>query len=517
VRRRVGNPVVIGSRRELFVDDCLVESTEGVSRELNRPVALEKAIVLDRPWEGARSGYASVCSHKGVHYLYYRGCPWADVNDWANSEAGTEVSCVATSTDGIRWERPDLDLCDVGTGGASNVVLKDVVYSHNFSPFVDTNPDASEDERFKALAGSPVVMIPERYPGHDLGVSAFVSGDGITWRRKGESSVLNEAHWPEVTDRSSIPAFWSAAEGCYVAYFRVRIGPSHLGPAQRLRWIGRTTSSDFGNWSRIELIQYDMHYTDAEILENASSETRRTSEELYTLQARPYFRAPHLILAFPNRIVSGRRVLDDAERESLEVGAVRRPGAHDSVHDSLFMASRNAVAFEMPGKEAFVRPGLDRRNWDNRNQYLATGIVQTGEAELSLYCSRHWFSRSSPCTSHFVRCSIRVDGFVSVRAPHEGGELTTVPVVFEGEKLEINYATSAAGSVQVEIQDAEGHPVSGYALGECDVVVGDEISRAVAWNGRADVAALSGKPVRLRFVQRDADLYSFRFGWGAAS
>ena len=42
-------------------------------------------------------------------------------------------------------------------------------------------------------------------------------------------------------------------------------------------------------------------------------------------------------------------------------------------------------------------------------------------------------------------------------------------------------------------------------------MIGNEIERAVEWKGGPDVSALTGKPVRLRFVMKDADLYALKF------
>jgi len=106
---------------------------------------------------------------------------------------------------------------------------------------------------------------------------------------------------------------------------------------------------------------------------------------------------------------------------------------------------------------------------------------------------------------------LRTDGFVSVNAPFRGGELSTKPLVFAGSKLEINFETSAAGGVRVEIQDESGSPFPGYALADCPEFIGDEINRVVAWSGGPGVAGLAGKVVRLRFALKDADLYSLRF------
>lgn len=110
------------------------------------------------------------------------------------------------------------------------------------------------------------------------------------------------------------------------------------------------------------------------------------------------------------------------------------------------------------------------------------------------------------------RYTLRIDGFVSIRAPLAGGEVTTKPLVFQGNRLTMNFSTSAAGSVRVEIQDQTGKPIEGFALADCPEIYGDAIQREVQWNDGPDVGRLAGKPVRLRFVLKDADVYAFRFG-----
>jgi hypothetical protein len=104
-----------------------------------------------------------------------------------------------------------------------------------------------------------------------------------------------------------------------------------------------------------------------------------------------------------------------------------------------------------------------------------------------------------------------MDGFASVQAPMSGGELLTKPLRFHGSRLALNFATSAAGSIRVEIQDLAGVPVPGFALDECPQIFGDTIDRAISWGNRRDVSTLAGKPVRLRFELKDANVYAFRF------
>ena len=51
------NPIDIGSRRELMVDDYLVDALRGAAtRRLHHPLRREIAVVHDAPWEGNGGG-----------------------------------------------------------------------------------------------------------------------------------------------------------------------------------------------------------------------------------------------------------------------------------------------------------------------------------------------------------------------------------------------------------------------------------------------------------------------------
>ena len=177
------------------------------------------------------------------------------------------------------------------------------------------------------------------------------------------------------------------------------------------------------------------------------------------------------------------------------------------------MTSRNGLRFKRWG-EAIIRPGLQKDCWVNRNHMTGWGILVTksdypnAPDELSIYSSEGYYTGLA---SRLRRFTYRIDGFVSVQAPLSGGEFVTKPLVFEGQELVMNFSTSAAGSVRVEIQNAAGQPVPGLALADAPVIFGDEIERVVSWKGGSDVRQLAGTPVRLRFVMKDADLYSIRF------
>ena len=83
--------------------------------------------------------------------------------------------------------------------------------------------------------------------------------------------------------------------------------------------------------------------------------------------------------------------------------------------------------------------------------------------------------------------------------------------MFEGSELVLNVSTSAAGGVNVEVQDDRGIPIEGFSMSDCHEVFGDSLERTVTWGGGKNLGDLAGNPVRLRFVLKDADLYSLRF------
>ena len=56
-----------------------------------------------------------------------------------------------------------------------------------------------------------------------------------------------------------------------------------------------------------------------------------------------------------------------------------------------------------------------------------------------------------------------------------------------------------------------GCPLRVTPLDECPEIIGDELERIVHWEGGGDVSKLAGTPIRLRFVMKDADLFSLRF------
>ena len=447
----------IGSRLELFVDDYLVASRKGVEQVLHAPTPREVALTFDKPWEGMASAYHTIIRDEGLYRVYYRGMDFSE---------GHEVTCYAESTDGIGWSKPMLGLYAFKGSKQNNIVWKHPAKlpgrtAHNFTPFRDTRPGVPNAQRYKALAGIPLY--------------AMVSADAIHWRLLSEEPVLKDGAF----DSQNV-AFWDASQRAYLAYFRIF--------TNRVRDIALATSQDFINWSKAQPLDYG----------NAPV------EHLYTNVIAPYFRAPHIYLGFPRRMVPTRHKY----REFPIPGAC----------DGLLMSSRDGRNWRR-WQEAFLRPGPQRGTWLKYGNLIALGILVTKPLtrhtpdELSFYRNEYYREGQGPddYTCYWRRYTLRMDGFVSMHAGADGGVFTTKPLIFTGRQLVINYATSAAGSVRVELTDAAGSPIPGFELANCSEIFGDEIEEKVEWNGNPDLSALAGKPVRARFQLKDADLYALRF------
>lgn len=461
--------IQLGGRREIFVDDFLIERTDGVNLTMHRPVKEEAVLEFDKPWEGKFSGFVTIIKDDSIFRAYYRGSPIAT----DEYQRGSFV-CYAESVDGIHWKKPDLKISEQYWHISNNIILEKENALGNFSPFLDRNPRARRDQRFKAIAGT-----------EKSGLIAYASADGIHWKKITKDPIITKQKGdPQLFDSQNV-AFWSESEQKYVCYFRTRVDNGKGD--DRIRSVARTTSDDFINWESPVNMAFD----------------RGGHEHIYIQQTSPYYRAPHIYIATAARFMKNRQIVSVSEGERLNVDM----GQIKDCSDAVLISSRGQNRYTRTFMESFVRPEIGLNNWTGRTNYPALNIVETGTNEMSMYMTKDY---AQP-TIHLARYSMRIDGFSSVHGPYPGGEFLTKPFSFTGDKLEINYATSAAGQIRIEIQDPDGIPVRGYTLEECETIIGNQISRKVKWKGGSDVGPLTGKTVRLRIYIQDGDLFSLRF------
>jgi hypothetical protein len=226
-------------------------------------------------------------------------------------------------------------------------------------------------------------------------------------------------------------------------------------------------------------------------------------QHFYTNQTHPYFRAPQIYVAVAARFMPGRQVISHEEAKELNVN----PKYYKDCSDAVFMTTRGGSVYDRTFMQGFISPGIGLSNWISRTNYPALNVVQTGPEEMSVYVNQDY---AQP-TAHLHRYSMRLDGFASVYANWNGGELLTKPFIFYGEKLLINFSTSAAGGVRIEITDTEGNAIEGFDKENSIELIGNEIEKEVNWKNTPNLKDLSGKPVRMRLLMNDAHVYSFRF------
>ena len=477
---RASEPLDIGSRLELIVDDHLIAELGGKAElRMHHPIPRQVAIVHDAPWEGNNCAYHTVIQDEGIYRMYYRGSNF-DLTDDKLRHTHEAVVCCAQSGDGVHWTKPKLGLFDFDESKDNNIVWKGKG-SHNFAPIKDANPDAPPEAKYKALGGLP----------GEGGLYAFRSPDGIHWSLLSAQPVITKGAF----DSQNL-AFWDTIRGEYRVYFRVFSDGRDINTA---------VSKDFLHWTEPALLAY--------------TDGRKT--QLYTNQITPYYRAPQLFLGFPTRYITSRGLLTPLNEKIARA----HPRYGNDYTDGGFMSSRDGITFSV-WAEAFLRPGpVKQGRWLYGGNYQNWGLVETemesapegisgllgpgSTKELSIYASEGgWMGKAN----RMRRYTLRIDGFVSVHAPMSGGEFVTKPLRFDGRRLALNFATSAAGSIRAELQTEQGEPIPSFTLADSNEIFGDQLDRTVSWKKGDDLSQLTGQPVRIRLVMKDADLYSFRFG-----
>lgn len=454
---RSAEPLKVGTDKQLFIDDRFIERSKGVERVVNPPRSTgEKLIVVEHPWEDFWiGGYTSVIQEGDRIHLWYAT---------EDQRKGGGVGYACSTNGGAAWTKPKLGVIDYQGSRENNLVATGRLHGVTVFP---NRPGAPANERYGMFSGNEN--------------KAFYSRDGIRWTATGKQPFLNLAGHHDGLDSQNV-IFWDRRLEKYVAYPRINTpNPLATGPKsiKIIRTVGRTESSTFGNFPKPEIVF-------------AADKDDPANVDFYTSAAIQYPFAADAYFMFP--------------------AAYYYSG--DGPLDIQFAASRDSVRWLRPDRRPIIRLASGQKCL-----YAGDGLSRHND-ELSLYYTsfpmEHGKIDTVTRVGTITRAIYRLDGFMSVDASYSGGEFTTPPLIFSGDRLEINFDGSAGGQVRVEIRDAEDRPIGGYREAECVLITGASVARLVHWQGKTDVTALKGKPVRLRFVMRDTKLYAFQFA-GVAS
>ncbi|HBP38778.1 MAG TPA: hypothetical protein DD640_08580 [Clostridiales bacterium] len=446
----------IGNRRELFVDNFLIDTLNQAALRMNPPTRREIVLKMDQPWESLGSGIYSVVFKDGdIYRMFYRATFPHNEND----RSAGQGCAYAESPDGIHWERRNLGIIDYN-GQDTNMVVKGT-NSHNFSPMLDPHPACRPEERYKAVTGL-----------HPEGLMGYKSADCLHWDLLQDKALFTDGAF----DSHNLVIYDTNKQKyvCYSRYFATHGEAGNLSTS--VRAIQSNESDDFIHWTEPKPNTYDAGVP---------------FEHFYTNAVVQCPGAEHLYFSFPMRFMHERH----KNPEMMYVG----------VSDDIIMSSRDGRHWSRPFLESWVKPGLDPRNWTQRNLIVAQGILETGD-DFSLFVNENY----SWDSSYIRRVTVPKYRFGSVHADRQGGVMLTQPVLLEGDRLRINYATSAPGSIRVGIVNESGWPLSDYSTEDCDVIYGDELEHDVTWRGSADLSFLKGTAVRFKFELTDADLYALQ-------
>lgn len=182
--------------------------------------------------------------------------------------------------------------------------------------------------------------------------------------------------------------------------------------------------------------------------------------------------------------------------------------------------SRDGVKWDRPTREPYFPTGL-ADEWDRWYAVMAPGIIRRGNYLYQYYNSSGRLHDSAILRPEYEKLVTqqgglgivrqRLDGFVSADADYKGGWLRTPVITFTGNTLRLNIDTGSMGTAFVELQDAEGKPLPGFALSDCEEIGGNFIDQRVYWKGKSDLSSLSGKPVRVQINMTRGKLYAFQF------
>ncbi|MBN1422043.1 MAG: hypothetical protein JXP34_24940 [Planctomycetes bacterium] len=467
-------PVRLRGEWQLFVDDGVVAARERLRRRVRQPRKHDAnpLLVPDKPWEGsALLANGAILRHPTTNELWMYYVSWGeDLRRQGRMDIARAPKLLATSVDGLAWQKPALPLSHRGWS-ETNVVLAEDGEGERAGFFHDPrDPDPARRWKAAQFVTSPT---------GEAGVGAYFSREGLRWTRYPRRVMPGwagetPAQGPLPGVRDGTIATWDPRLQRYVAWAQVFSRDDGV----RCAW-AMAESEDFIDWSLPrEIIRPDEH--DGE------------GHEFHGLSAWPH--------------------------ESLWLGLLRVFHAREGTSSFQLISSRDGRHWERVADRA---PFLA---WGDAGSYDAGYLTEFASPPIpvpagSVRGQRHeelWFYYGAtrrprthrPFEGGISLARLRKDGFVALEAGEDEGWVLTRPFEVEGGRLSVNVDASQ-GELRAEICDADGKPIEGFRREQCVPLWEDGVDLGIAWSDAVSLDPLRGRLVRLKVILRNADLYAF--------
>ena len=481
----------VGNRKQLFIDGRFIAESGGVELHVNPPALRGPVFEGERPWEAGYMLFATVLQEGDVLRMWYFSCA-----PGKEGQLGPSYFCYATSRDGVHWERPALGLVEYEGSKKTNILASGEELPLEY---VFLDPKAPVEQRYKGLWF--------KSPADEGGLYIACSPDGISWRKHPQRLLPLR---PDTQNQ----VLYDPSRDKYLAYVRADVPLEGRSVGAAFRKVGCAVIDDpLAPWPYEESVELNCEFWGEELCPPPGREFPYAmsydefdppNTDLYNPAVSIYPWAESVYVGFPSAYY---HFPEPPEGEY----------SNDGLLEAQLAVSRDGLRFERPGRgRAYIPLGVSE-SIQAGQIYVYPHLVRFGD-EIHQYYSAHALSHGrysgvgeTRGNGRYCLAVQRLDGFMSADAAYTGGWLVTPPISFSGCELELNIDCKATGHAVVELRDEHDLPIKGFAAADCDLIRGNHIHYTVTWQGDGDVSALAGRPLRMKFVMRNARLFAFEF------